>query len=166
LRRWPGLPPTTPWPRTHGHRWRPVTAIQAADTGNPNALSDPTWTPLTATATDPSYPGAHADISSAAATALADFFGGDQFTFSLTNPNLPGILRSFQSFSAAAEEASNSRIYAGQHFRYDEDAGQTLGQQVAGFVVHTVLQPRSDEGRDGDRGHGHHERSSWARPAA
>ena len=148
------------------HRWRPVTAIQAADTGNPNALSDPTWTPLTATATDPSYPGAHADISSAAATALADFFGGDQFTFSLTNPNLPGILRSFQSFSAAAEEASNSRIYAGQHFRYDEDAGQTLGQQVAGFVVHTVLQSRSDEGRDGDRDHGHHERSSWARPAA
>lgn len=148
------------------HRWRPVTAIQAADTGNPNALSDPTWTPLTATAADPSYPGAHADISSAAATALADFFGRDQFTFSLANPTLPGIVRSFQSFSAAAEEASNSRIYAGQHFRYDEDAGQTLGQQVAGFVAHTVLQSRSDEGRDGDRDQGHHERSSWARPAA
>jgi membrane-associated phospholipid phosphatase len=148
------------------HRWRPVTAIQAADTGNPNALGDPTWTPLTATATDPSYPGAHADISSAAATALADFFGSDQFTFSLTNPTLPGIVRSFQSFSAAAEEASNSRIYAGQHFRYDEDAGQTLGQQVGDFVAHTVLQARPDEGRDGDRDQGHHERRSWARPAA
>jgi hypothetical protein len=142
------------------HRWRPVTAIQATDTGNPNALSDPTWTPLSATATDPSYPGAHADISSAAATALADFFGTDQFTFSLSNPTLPGIVRSFNSFSQAADEASNSRIFAGQHFRYDEDAGQTLGRQVAGFVVDTVLQPGSDDHRDGDRHQRQNGRSS------
>jgi hypothetical protein len=142
------------------HRWRPVTAIQATDTGNPNALSDPTWTPLSATATDPSYPGAHADISSAAATALADFFGTDQFTFSLSNPTLPGIVRSFNSFSEAADEASNSRLFAGQHFRYDEDAGQTLGRQVAGFVVDTVLQPRSDDHRDGDRHQRQNGRSS------
>src|SRR5262249_25034231 len=35
--------------------WRPVTAIQATD--------DPGWTPLTPTAADPSYPGAHSTIS-------------------------------------------------------------------------------------------------------
>jgi hypothetical protein len=140
------------------HRWRPVTAIQAADTGNPAAVSDPTWTPLTATATDPSYPGAHADISSAAATALADFFGSDHFTFSLSNPTLPAIVRSFHSFSGAADEASNSRIYAGQHFRYDEDAGQTLGRHVAQFVDHAVLQPRSHGDRhDNERSHFGHD---------
>jgi hypothetical protein len=133
------------------HRWRPVTAIQAADTGNPNAESDPTWNPLSATATDPSYPGAHADISSAAATALADFSGTDQFPFSLSNPTLPGIVRSFNSFSQAADEASASRIFAGQHFRYDEDAGQTLGRQVAGFVARRVLEPRSGDRRDWQR---------------
>jgi PAP2 superfamily len=147
------------------HRWRPVTAIRAADTGNPNAVSDPTWNPLSATATDPSYPGAHADISSAAATALADFLGTDRFTFSLSNPTLPGIVRSFNSFSQAADEASSSRIFAGQHFRYDEDAGQTLGRQVAGFVAHSVLQPRSDDRRDREHDGGHHG-SSWVRPAA
>jgi PAP2 superfamily len=123
------------------HRWRPVTAIETADTGNPNALSDPSWVPLASTAPDPSYPGAHAEISEAAATALRDFFGTDRFDFSLSNPNLPGVVRSFGSFSEAADEASASRIFAGQHFRYDEDAGQALGGQVGDFVVDNALRP-------------------------
>jgi PAP2 superfamily len=121
------------------HRWRPVTAIETLDTGNPNAVSDPTWTPLAATAPDLSYPGAHAEISESAATALRDFFGTDRLDFSLSNPNVPGVVRSFQSFSQAADEASASRIFAGQHFRYDEDAGQALGGQVGDFVFDNAL---------------------------
>src|ERR1700720_858109 len=41
--------------------WRPVTAVQLADTeGNPHTEPNPTWLPLsTKTAPDPSYPGAH-----------------------------------------------------------------------------------------------------------
>jgi hypothetical protein len=121
------------------HRWRPVTAITTTDQGNPNTDSDPKWVPLANTANDPSYPGAHADFSRAAATVLDDFFGTDSFAFSLTNATT-GITRSFESFSQAADEASASRIVAGQHFRYDEDAGQELGQQVADFVVdHSLL---------------------------
>ena len=61
--------------------------------------------------------------------ALRRFFGTDRFEFSLTNPDLPGVVRSFESFSQAADEAAVSRIYAGQHFRYDEDAGQALGSK-------------------------------------
>ena len=60
--------------------WRPVTAIRAADTGNPALVGDPNWTPLANTAQDPSYPGAHAVISSAAASVLGSFFGGDDFS--------------------------------------------------------------------------------------
>src|SRR6202043_3783698 len=46
------------------HRWRPVTAVRAADTdGNPDTTGDPNWTPLAVTALDPSYAGAHAEIS-------------------------------------------------------------------------------------------------------
>jgi hypothetical protein len=124
------------------HRWRPVTAIEAADTGNPNAISDPAWVPLAATAPDPSYPGAHAEISESAATALRDFFGTDRFEFSLTNASVPGVVRSFAGFSQAADEASASRILAGQHFLYDEDAGQALGGQVGDFVIDHALLPR------------------------
>ena len=124
------------------HRWRPVTAVRAADTdGNPDTAGDANWTPLAVTALDPSYAGAHAEISQSAAAALRRFFGDDRLDFSLTTPSLPGVVRSFQSFSQAADEAAVSRIYAGQHFRYDEDAGQALGDQVGEFVSDHVLGP-------------------------
>lgn len=124
------------------HRWRPVTAVQAADNdGNPDTAGDTAWTPLATTALDPSYAGAHAEISASAATALRAFFGSDRQVLSLTNATLPGVTRSFKSFSQAADEASVSRIYAGQHFRYDEDAGQALGAQVGDFVSTHILGP-------------------------
>jgi hypothetical protein len=122
------------------HRWRPVTAIQAGDSdGNPGTAGDPAWAPLANTALDPSYPGAHAEISQAAAAALQAFFGTDRLDFALSTPSVPGVTRSFQSFSQAADEASASRIYAGQHFRYDEEAGQALGDQVGDFVAGRLL---------------------------
>jgi hypothetical protein len=128
------------------HRWRPITAITAADQGNPNTTADPNWVPLANTANDPSYPGAHATFSQAGATVLEDFFGTDVFSFSLANPSV-GIARSFMSFSQAADEASASRIVAGQHFRFDEEAGQTLGNQVADFVADHALLTTGDRGR-------------------
>jgi hypothetical protein len=112
------------------HRWRPITAITAPEEGNPNTTPDPHWVPLATTANDPSYPGAHATFSQAAATVLEHFFGTDRFAFSLTNPSL-GITRAFISFSQAAGEASASRIFAGQHFRYDE-RGRTDPKQPGG----------------------------------
>jgi PAP2 superfamily len=120
------------------HRWRPITAITSPDQGNPNTTPDPGWVPLANTANDPSYPGAHATFSQAAATVLQDFFATDVFSFSLANPSV-GISRDFASFSQAANEASASRIFAGQHFRYDEEAGQTLGAQVGDFVIDHAL---------------------------
>jgi hypothetical protein len=117
------------------HRWRPITAITATNQGNNTTISDPTWVPLTNTANDPSYPGAHANFSSAAATVLEHFFHTDSFAFSLTAGS-PATTRSFQSFSGAAAEASVSRILAGQHFQFDQDAGLALGQQVAQFDLH------------------------------
>jgi hypothetical protein len=121
--------------------WRPVTAIHASDSGNPSLVGDPNWTPLATTAQDPSYPGAHATISAAAAAVLDSFFGGAKFAFSARSTALPGVQRSFTSFDAAATEASLSRIYAGQHFRTDEDAGQKLGTEIANYVLGNVLQP-------------------------
>lgn len=128
------------------HRWRPITAITAPDQGNNTTVADPIWVPLANTANDPSYPGAHATFSQAAATVLEDFFGTDVFSFSLTNPSV-GITRSFTSFSAASNEAFDSRIFAGQHFRYDEEAGQTLGSQIADFVNDHAFLPTHDYGR-------------------
>jgi membrane-associated phospholipid phosphatase len=120
--------------------WRPATAVQFAGTdGNPQTEPNPTWLPLsTKTAPDPSYPGAHSAISKAGATVLSFYFG-DQFTFDVSSESLAGVTRHFTSFSAAAEEAGLSRIYAGQHFRTDHIAGKGLGGQVAQSIDENIL---------------------------
>jgi hypothetical protein len=129
--------------------WRPVTAIQMASTdNNPETEQDPAWIPLTTkTAPDPSYLGAHSAISAAAAEVLRLTLG-DQITFDVTSESLAGVTRHFTSFSEAGEEAGLSRIYAGQHFRFDHLAGKRLGQQVARSVLSSVLEPRRDHGFD------------------
>jgi hypothetical protein len=123
--------------------WRPVTAIQMA--GNDNNLKtapDTGWVPLsTKTAPDPSYPGAHSAISTGASWVLRNYLG-DQISLDVTSESLPGVTRHFNSFSDAAVEAGLSRIYAGQHFRFDHEAGEHLGNQVAHSVLRSVLKSR------------------------
>jgi hypothetical protein len=115
------------------HFWRPVTAAE---------LTDSDWLPLTTkTAPDPSYPGAHSATSFAAAQAL-QFYFGDKFTFDVTSEVLAGVKRHFTSFSAAAKEAGISRIYAGQHYRFDHNAGLLLGQKVSESIDETTLLPK------------------------
>jgi hypothetical protein len=136
--------------------WRPVTAIHAADTdGNPDTLVDPNWLPqATKTAADPSYPGAHATISAGAEFVLNAVFGQKPFNLIVTSEVLPGTTRSFDSFAGAENEASASRIFAGQHFRTDENAGERLGRSLADFVVDNFLtrvhdrEERDHEGRE------------------
>jgi hypothetical protein len=133
--------------------WRPVTAIrEAATDGNPKTLADPNWLPEVGNTTpDPSYPGAHAVISASGLTVLSSFFRRNDFDFTVTSEVLPGVGRSFTSFSAAAEEATLSRIFAGVHFRSDLTTGQRLGREVADFVVDKFF--TAVEGRDDSDDH-------------
>ncbi len=115
--------------------WRPVTAIRLGSTaGNPGIIGDPDWNPLAVTAPDPSYPGAHATISQTAASVLSAFYG-DRQRLTVTSDGDPGVVRTFASFQAAANEAALSRIFAGQHTMIDEATGQQLGRHVADFVL-------------------------------
>jgi membrane-associated phospholipid phosphatase len=125
--------------------WRPVTAIQlAAIDGNPLTDPDPAWVPLsTKTAPDPSYPGAHSAVSAAASLVLRSYLG-DRIRLDVTSESLAGTTRHFTSFSEAAEEAGLSRIYAGQHFRFDHLSGKRLGRRVAESVLRSTLRRRSE----------------------
>jgi hypothetical protein len=121
--------------------WRPVTAIPLADTdGNPATIADPTWMPLFATPAHPEYPSGHSCVSGAAAGVLAQHFG-DRTRFRVTSDVMPGVVRSFDSFSKALEEVQNARIFAGIHFRSATHDGQILGESVAGYVLENALQP-------------------------
>jgi hypothetical protein len=74
------------------NRWRPVTAIRAADTdGNPNTDPDPAWLPLITTPPFPSSPSAHASAGGAARRILERVYGKDGFLVTLTSPTAPNV---------------------------------------------------------------------------
>jgi hypothetical protein len=131
--------------------WRPVTAIQTADSdGNPDTEADVTWTPLQITYPMPDHDSAHATQGGAAAEVLKQFFGTDDVAFSACSLTLPAgskctdalpVLRSFASFSEAANENGESRILVGIHFRRAVEEGIQHGRKIANRAVNVFLQP-------------------------
>lgn len=122
--------------------WRPVTAIQnAGNDGNSQTVADPGWLPLIATPPFPAYTSGHSTFSSAAARMLALYAGGDEFDFVTTSDGLPGVTRSFSSFSQAAEEAGQSRIYGGIHWQFDNQLGLSTGNALGEHVFFNALVP-------------------------
>lgn len=126
---------------TYNH-WRPVTAIREADTdGNDDTLVDPTWEPLIATPPFPAYISGHSTFSATAASILAEFYGTDGVEFTTDSGGLPGVFRHFTSFSDAADEAGQSRIYGGIHWQYDNQDGLDTGRKIGPYVFDNYLQP-------------------------
>jgi hypothetical protein len=124
--------------------WRPITAIRSADTdGNLETLADPAWTPLSPTPAHPDYTSNHSIYSAAAAKVLALVLGSDDFDFSITSSTAPsGAVRSYHSFSQAAEECGMSRIWLGFHFHTAVRHGLNQGKQIGRFAFEHSLKPR------------------------
>ena len=74
---------------------------------------DPNWSPLITTPPFPSYVSGHSGASGAAATVLSAFF--------------PAEAAQLHGWAA---EAAASRLYAGIHFRTDNQVGLALGTSV------------------------------------
>ena len=66
----------------------------------------------------PSYPSDHACVSGAAASVLGGIFPADA-----------------EQLAALADEAAESRLYAGIHYRFDKDVGLHIGRQVADLAL-------------------------------
>jgi len=134
------------WDSKYTYRfWRPVTAIPLADTdGNDETEADPAWTPLRPTPLHPEYPSGHSCVSNAAAKVLTSFFG-THTAFSTASSTCPaGVVRSYHSFQALADEVGDSRIYIGFHFRSSIRDGAKLGRHVGHWTFHRFLQPLED----------------------
>ena len=132
----------------HFNNWRPVTAIRNGDAdGNPATAGDPSWSSLIGTPPFPDYLSGHATFSAAAARVLALFYGTDLIAFSTGSDFLPGVTRSFTSFSDAASEAAMSRVYGGIHFRFASDDGMTAGLEIGEWAFTHILQPKGNRSR-------------------
>lgn len=137
--------------KNHYNFWRPVTAIQLADSdGNPQTIADPTWTPLRPTPPITDHDSAHSVEGAAAAEVLKEFFGTDDISFEACSLTLaPGstcndaapVFRSYGSFSQAAEENGLSRILVGFHFRHAVEEGLKHGRKIGDRAVNLFLRP-------------------------
>jgi len=129
--------------------WRPITAIRLGDTdGNASTDPDTAWTPWLdalppGTPPHPEYPSGHSTVSGSAASILAAAFG-ENTPFTATSEILPGTTRSFSSFSAAAAEIADARVFGGIHFRTSCVRGNALGQTVAAYVSSHAMQRLND----------------------
>jgi hypothetical protein len=153
--------------------WRPVTGIRdAAIDGNPLTTADPNWRPLGAPADNgsgtnftpafPSYASGHATFGGALFGLMADFYGRDDIHFTIGSDEFNGVTkdqngvvrpvvtRSFSSFSQAAEENGQSRIYLGIHWSFDKNQGILQGNEIADYVFQHLLRPSQDRGRGPD----------------
>jgi membrane-associated phospholipid phosphatase len=123
--------------------WRPITAIRNADLdGNTDTDADPEWTSLLTASNHPEYPSAHSYQAASAAEALAAAFG-DNAHFSIGSVTLPNVTRSFDSFSQAAAEIGESRIYGGIHFRLAVEVGLKRGAVIGRQVERQALRPKA-----------------------
>lgn len=129
---------------------RPVTSIrdQGDVDGNDDTAADPNWLPLLPTPPFPTYTSGHSTFSGASSRMLALFVGMDDYPFEMESPDpdrwpdeLPGVTRSWNSFSEAAEEAGQSRIYGGIHYQFDNVEGLAAGRAIADYVFNHVLRP-------------------------
>jgi hypothetical protein len=126
----------------HYNYWRPVTAIrEAATDGNPDTVADANWSSFITTPNHPSYTGGHGTVSGASGAVLADFFGTDNISFTSSTEGFSVPDRTFTSFSQAATEAANSRLYGGIHWDLDNQDGLAGGRALGHHVAATQLQP-------------------------
>lgn len=131
--------------------WRPVTAIQEAETdGNPATVADRNWNPLAVTPPIPDHDSGHSVQGGAAAEVLERFFGDSRFSFRTCSTSLAEgsrcqdpspVFRSFRSFSDAADENGVSRIYVGYHFRYAVTEGIQHGRRIGHWTIEHYLMP-------------------------
>jgi hypothetical protein len=118
--------------------WRPETAIRAAATdGNPWTTADPMWQPFLITPPVPDHPSTHTVLGWAAAQVLVELLG-DKMRFSADSLTLPGVMRDFKRFSAAADENGLSRLYAGIHFVHAVKEGRRQGRSIGREVAEAL----------------------------
>jgi hypothetical protein len=121
--------------------WRPITAIQLADTdGNPDTLADPDWLPLLATPPYPEYTSGLTTFMGAVTRAMTGVLdlGGDRIDVNIT---VAGVTRHYEFASQLNQDAIDARVWSGIHFRTADVVGNQAGDQVGDWALDHYFQP-------------------------
>ena len=147
----------------HYYLWRPETAIRDPRTEdiNPNLDSDPAFKPYILTPCFPSYPSNHASGSNGAAEMLGRLYGNGRHRIVLANPTaadltVRDLTYHYKKFSQITDDIDDARVYGGIHFRFDQEAGGRLGDDIASYIYRHNLRPgkhsHPDDGEDENEG--------------
>jgi hypothetical protein len=114
--------------------WRPVHAIQRADTdGNPATEPDTEWQSLLVV-NHPEYPSGHSCASGGIIPALEAFFGTGRIDVTVSS-TVTNTSRTYPSFDALGRDIFAARIYGGLHFRFSMGVGFSMAKHVARYVL-------------------------------
>ena len=116
--------------------WRPITAIQLADTdGNPATTADPNWTPLLTTPNYPDYVSGYSGLTGSFSRGLEDALDTSHLQLTLTSTAVPGAVRHYDTGSSLRTDVVNARVWLGIHFRSADTGGVDMGQRVADWAL-------------------------------
>lgn len=125
------------------NQWRPITAIRAANTGKPESMADPSWSPLIGTPPFPDYIAGHTTYAGAAEKVLEYVFGQHPgVVMKLTSATLPGVVETYSTFEDIADGVVEARVLGGVHWRTSDLVGKRVGEHVGEFAVDHFLKPR------------------------
>ena len=114
---------------------------------DPRVRKDPTWQSYIPTPEFPSYTSGHSTFGAAAAELVYLILGRDDVPITGISPDevlwpqLKGVVRTWPSLRAAAEENGMSRLYGGVHWEIDHRAAMKAGIGIARHA-HANMFPR------------------------
>ena len=134
--------------KLHYGLWRPITAINLADTdGNPATIADPKWEPLVTTPAYPEYPSGYNALTAAFTGGLDHLFGTDCLAITLISTAVPDA-RHYDSGRAVRADVVNARVWLGFHFRTADIVSRDLGLRLTDWALNHYFQP-THKGRNG-----------------
>ncbi len=103
-----------------------------------NLYIDNAWQPYLQTPPFPEYTSGHSIVSNASATVLTHIFGKNTAFVDSTERRWGWPDREFESVKAAANEAAESRIYGGIHYREAVNAGLIEGEKIGDLIFYKL----------------------------
>ena len=125
----------------HFGYWRPITAIQLADTdGNPDTVEDAAWEPLVATPPYPDYVSGFNGVTGALTRSVSRILGHGRVDLYITSV-AAGITRHYRFASALNRDGINGRVYLGIHFRTADEVAIQMSTRIANWGLNHYFQP-------------------------
>jgi hypothetical protein len=126
--------------------WRPITAINLADTdGNPATGADAAWAPMITTPPYPEYPSGYNAFNSTVANGLKELFETRHLQLTLTSTAAPGVQRHYDCADTLLQDVVDARVWEGIHFRTADTAAKEMGRHLAAWALDHYFQPIDED---------------------